>query len=104
MKKVLFSLAVAATVLFTSCGMVQTPIMGFFYTDVTSGHSATSNNLGSKVGRASAKGYLGLIATGDASIETAAKSAGIKKVTHVDQHANSILGIVTTYEIVVYGE
>lgn len=104
MKKVLFGLAIAAAALFSSCGMVSSPVSGWLYTDVTSGHSATSNTLGSKVGRAAAKGYLGLVATGDASIETAAKSAGIRKVTHVDQHANSILGIITTYEIVVYGE
>ncbi|NDV68779.1 TRL-like family protein [Dysgonomonas sp. 25] len=104
MKKVLFGLAIATAALLSSCGGVQSPIGGALYTDVTSGHSVTSNTLGSKVGRATAKGYLGLIATGDASIETAAKSAGIRKVTHVDQYANSILGIINTYEIVVYGE
>lgn len=78
--------------------------MGALYSDITSGVTATSNNVGSKVGRASAKGYLGLIAVGDASIETAAKSAGIKKISHIDQHGNSILGIINTYEIIVYGE
>lgn len=104
MKKFIFAAVASAALLFSSCGSVQSPIMGAFYTDTTSGLTATGNNLGSKVGRATAKGYLGLIAVGDASIETAAKSAGIKKISHVDQHANSILGIINTYEIIVYGE
>ena len=94
----------AVALVFSSCGAVSSPVMGFLYTDVTYGKDVTSNNLGTKVGKGSAKGYLGLIATGDASIESAAKAAGIKKVSHVDAHANSILGIITTYEIVVYGE
>ena len=104
MKKVFLFCAVAATLAFSSCGMVQAPLTGFLYTDITSGNSATSNNLGSKVGRASAQGILGLVATGDASIQTAANSAGIKKISHIDQKANSILGIITNYEIIVYGE
>ena len=104
MKKVLFSAVAATALLFSSCGSVATPVAGLFYTDVTYGKSVTSNNLGSKVGRGKASGILGLIATGDASIESAAKSAGIKKVSHVDAYANSILGIITSYEIVVYGE
>lgn len=104
MKKMTLAIAASAALLLSSCGMVRTPMTGFLYTDMTSGQTATSNTLGTKVGRASAKGYLGLIATGDASIETAAKSAGIKKISHVDEHANSILGIITTYEVIVYGE
>lgn len=103
MKKILLSAAVAASLLLSSCAAIG-PVMGFAYTDVKYGTAATSNNLGSKVGRAEAKGYLGVVAIGDASIEAAAKSAGIKKISHVDQHANSILGILTTYTTVVYGE
>lgn len=104
MKKILFSALAATALLFSSCGMVKSPVSGFLYTDVTYGEGVTSNNLGTKVGKGAAKGYLGLIATGDASIEAAAKAAGIKKISHVDAHANSILGIITTYEVVVYGE
>ncbi|MDU1905798.1 MAG: TRL-like family protein [Dysgonomonas sp.] len=104
MKKMTLAIVASAALLLSSCGMVKAPMTGFLYTDLTSGQTATSNSLGTKVGRATAKGYLGLIATGDASIETAAKSAGIKKISHIDEHANSILGIITTYEVIVYGE
>lgn len=102
MKKILLSAAVAATLLFSSCAGVG--LQGLVYTNIKYGTSATSNALGSKVGRAKAKGYFALVAVGDASIQTAAKSAGIKKISHVDQHTNSILGIVTTYTTIVYGE
>ena len=74
MKKVLLSAAVAATLLLSSCGGAG-PIMGWAYTDVTYPSSATSNTLGSKVGKAEAKGYLGTVAIGDASIEAAAKAS-----------------------------
>lgn len=104
MKKMFFAVATVATLMLSSCGTVQGPLMGFFYTDLKSGVTATSNSLGSKVGKASAKGYLALIATGDASIETAAKEGNIKRISHIDQYGNSILGIVNTYEIIVYGE
>lgn len=103
MKKILFSAAVAATLLFSSCAAIG-PIVGLVYTDVDYGTAVNNNTLGSKVGKSEAKGYVALIAVGDASIEAAAKSAGIKKISHVDQHANSILGIVVTYTTIVYGE
>ena len=47
---------------------------------------------------------LGIIATGDASISTAASNGGVKKISHIDAHKKSILGIFATYEVFVYGE
>lgn len=104
MKKFIFPAIAGIALLLSSCGAVGSPVTGVLYTDVTYGQTATSNNLGSKVGKGKASGILGLVARGDASIETAAKSAGIKKISHVDAYANSILGIITSYEIMVYGE
>lgn len=103
MKKLLLGCAVAA-MFFASCAGVKSPLAGSLYLNLAAGNSATGNTLGSKVGKASAKSILGLIATGDVSIETAAKSAGIKKISHIDENVSSILGIISTYEIVVYGE
>lgn len=103
MKKLLLSVAVVAAVALSSCVGVSTPLAGFVYTDVESGLAVTSNSLGSKVGRAKGTGII-CVAVGDASIQTAAKSAGIKKISHVDQHSLSVLGIYSTYEIIVYGE
>lgn len=102
MKKLLFIPLLA--LLFTSCAVVQSPVLGLWYTDVKAPVTATNNANSSKVGTAEAQSILGLVATGDASIETAAKSAGITKIHHVDQHATSILGIVATYKVFVYGE
>lgn len=99
------SVAVVAALGFASCSTVSTGCgMGALYTNVEEGAAVTSNSVGSKVGTSSSTGILGLIATGDASINTACKNAGIKKVSHVDVKKTSILGIYSTYKTVVYGE
>ncbi len=95
--------ALSAFVL-SSCAFVKAPLTGFIYTDMKSPLTATSNGNSSKVGMAKAQSILGIVATGDASIETAAKNAGITKIHHIDEHATGIVGIVATYEIIVYGE
>ena len=41
---------------------------------------------------------------GDASINTAAKAAGIRKISHVDCQKSNLLGIFSSYKVVVYGE
>ncbi|MDE6795827.1 MAG: TRL-like family protein [Muribaculaceae bacterium] len=78
--------------------------MGVLYTGVTEGQIATSNTLGTKVGTSSSTGVLGLVSVGDASIQAAANSANIKKISHVDIKKTSILGLFATYQTIVYGE
>ena len=78
--------------------------MGGLYTNVSQGEIATSNVRGSKVGKSSASAYLGLIAIGDASVNTAAQNGGITRISHVDTQQKSILGIVTSTTTIVYGE
>ncbi|MDH6358420.1 TRL-like family protein [Parabacteroides sp. PF5-9] len=102
MKKIFMCIAAAAFL--TSCGVTKAPVMGAIYTDVISGTAVTSNKLATKVGTGKATGILGLFATGDASYQTAAKNAGITRITHVDERNYTILGIITTYETFVYGE
>ena len=65
---------------------------------------ATSNPVATKVGTAEVTSILGLVATGDASINTAAQSAGITRISHVDYEAKSILGVYAKYTVYVYGE
>ncbi|MCD6569191.1 MAG: TRL-like family protein [Deltaproteobacteria bacterium] len=97
-------LVLCSTALLTGCAAVaMAPVMGL-YTDVQAPYTATSNPSYSKVGTATCTSILGLIATGDASIETAAKNAGIKKIHHVDYNAKNILGIYAEYTVYVYGE
>jgi len=105
MKKVKKLMFIAGTtLLLSSCAVVKSPLTGVWYTDVKAPVTATSNSNSSKVGSAEATSVLGIIATGDASIDAAAKSAGITKIHHVDGHSTSILGFFATYKIYVYGE
>lgn len=101
--KSLIVLAAAAFFL-SSCAYVSSPVLGGIYTDVKAPVAATSASGSSKVGTAEASSILGIVATGDASIEAAAKSAGISTIHHVDYQAKNILGIYATYTVYVYGE
>ena len=103
MKKLFF--ICAATLLMTSCATISSPVgSAFLYTQVKTGEGVTSNQIGTKVGTAKASNVLGIVASGDASIQTAANSAGIKKISHVDSEKVNILGLFSTYQIFVYGE
>jgi hypothetical protein len=102
MKK-LFALILIAGFM-SSCAFVSAPLLGGLYTDVKAPLAVTSNAGSTKVGTAKAQSILGIVATGDASIEAASRSAGITKIHHVDYQATSILGIVATYTVYVYGE
>jgi hypothetical protein len=94
----------AALLTLSSCAMVQGPVMGAWYTDVKGPIAATGQPAkGDRSGEACATSILGLIATGDASIETARKNAGISKISAVDMSGSSILGIYAKYCTVVYG-
>jgi hypothetical protein len=88
----------------SSCAFTAAPVTGFIYTDVKAPLAVTSNEGSTKVGTAKMQSILGIVATGDASIEAAAKSAGITKIHHVDYEATSVIGVVATFTVVVYGE
>ncbi len=102
MKKLVLCLMAGAFL--CSCGMTKSPVQGMIYTEVTSGNAVTSNKLATKVGKSTATGILNMVATGDATYQTAAKNAGITRISHVDERNHTILGIITTYETIVYGE
>lgn len=85
----------------TSCGAVG--LVGAVYTGYTEPAAVTCNELGTKVGQASALSVLG-VAAGDAGINKAAKQAGITKVSHVDKKIVSVLGLFTKITYTVYGE
>lgn len=87
-----FLTLVAVTAIISSCS-ITLPV------------AATSNPVGSKVGTATATGYLGILFFGaDASIQAAAKKAGITKISTVDIKHTSLLNIIVTYETIVTGE
>ena len=76
---------------------------GGIYTDVSGPLLATSNGGGSKVGEASSEGII-CIATGDSSIKAACANGGITKISHVDYHVESVLGLYVKTTVTVYGE
>src|ERR1700710_495047 len=89
---------------FIGCASAQSPVNGAFFTDVKSGQGATEAYGGTARGEACAASYLGVVALGDATIDTAKKNGGIAQVTAVDHTANSILGLWAKYCTVVYGK
>lgn len=102
---VLFAL-IAAAMMFSGCAAgfgLDSPVTGLLFADVTAPVAVTGTAEASKVGTAKATSFLGLFAKGDASIETACKSAGITEIHHVDKKVKHVLGIFATYEVIVYG-
>ena len=78
---------------------------GVLYTSVKLPVAASGKQAGyTRVGVAKCHTILGLVARGDASIDTAAKNGGIKVIHHVDFSARNILGIAGEYTTTVYGE
>ncbi|MDX2024138.1 MAG: TRL domain-containing protein [Deltaproteobacteria bacterium] len=78
---------------------------GWAYSDVKFNERTEGQNaVGMKQGQSCASAVLGVVATGDASVATAAKAAGITKVASVDGHNTNILGIYSTYCVIVTGE
>ena len=59
---------------------------------------------GMKTGTSECRSYFGILAVGDASIDTAAKNGGIKQIHYVDWDVENILGILGIYKVTVYGE
>jgi len=101
MKKIIALLIFAA--LITGCA---TPFpMGCIYTEIKEPIAVGDQPIiGQKVGRAMTTSVLGIVATGDASITTAARNGGITKISHVDYEVRNILGLIGEYTTVVYGE
>lgn len=102
MKKVLASALLVSAATLAGCAS-PLPVGGLL-TDVTLPIAATSNASATKTGEATCKSILGMVATGDCSIEAAKKAGGIKTVSSVDFKANNILGVIGTYTTIVKGK
>lgn len=102
MKKVLFPLLVAA--MLSGCAHSVMPVSGMLYGNVSAPLMVTSvSEKPTRVGRASARSILGLIASGDASIQTAARNGGITEIHHVDYESQNLFGVMSEFTVVVYG-
>jgi len=92
-----------ACALLAGCAGAATPIYGW-YADVQWSMELPNGPMGSKSGEAKAQSILGIVATGDCSIQTAAKAGGITKVMTVEHHTKNILGLFSEFSTVVTGE
>jgi len=96
-------------VLFSAGCAVVAPVVppqGMIYSSTRAPISTDFVNtpVGSKHGEASAQSVLGLIATGDCSIQAGATAGGLKTITHVDYEYFSVLGVFTRTTVIVYGD
>ena len=79
--------------------------LGVLHTELKLPVAVTDNSgKAAKVGRAQCTSMLGLVATGDASIDAAKRNGGITKIHYIDWEVKNTLGIMGTYTLVVYGE
>ena len=95
----------------SGCGIAgagQVPVPGLLYSeykapayDLTTETSAAA---AAKMGRATCKSILGLVALGDCSLEAAKKAGGISRVAAVDYEYENIIGVYATYTLRVSGQ
>lgn len=102
MKKALIAVSlITAAAFLTGCAAPNR--YGVLFSDSAHAMLATDNKIGSKVGESKITNILG-ICTGDASIATAAKNAGITKVATVDFKVKNYLCVYSETTITVTGE
>lgn len=100
--RLIFILALTAALF--GCASGISPVSGILYSDVKAPLAVTDAEKGSKTGTAVCKSYLGAVATGDCSIDAAAKQGGITKIKHVDFKTENYFLIFAKYTVIVYGE
>ena len=104
MKKISFLILVLFVVVMLNGCATPYP-MGMIYTEVKAPVAAGDGGMSyNKVGTSKATSILGIVATGDCSIKTAAANGGIKNIKYVDYDAKNILGIYGEYTTTVYGD
>ena len=96
------ALIAAIAALFSGCA-TTVPVGGALYSDVSGPVATTHLPKGPLKGEACATSWLGLYASGDASIAAAAKNGGMTIVSHVDHNSSSLLFIKNTWCTVTYG-
>lgn len=101
MKKLLLLLVSAAAL--SGCASATMPVTGLLYGNVKAPLTATASTETHRVGRASTRSILGIIASGDASIQTAARNGGITEIHHVDYESQNFFGVLAEFTVVVYG-
>ncbi|HMX62021.1 MAG TPA: TRL-like family protein [Candidatus Sumerlaeota bacterium] len=109
MKKKLLGVVGAAAVAVSLTGCLSVPVMppyGIVYTDYKAplDFDQEKSPVGDRSGSAETMSIVGLVAMGDASIQTAAEDGNIKTIYGADYEYFNVLGIYQTYKTVVHGE
>jgi hypothetical protein len=105
MKNLAMFAVLAGLILLVCSGCATYLPAGSFYTGAKGAIGAGAGDVShSKVGISQSTSILGLVATGDSSIKTAAANGGIKKIKYVDYEVENILGLYGVYKTVVYGD
>ena len=104
MKTKLATLMLSLTLL-NGCAMAtggNTNAMGLIYSSYKSpGQVGTAAD--TKTGEACVNSILGIVATGDASIDAAKKAGGITQIAHIDHEQFSVIGVYATSCTIVHG-
>ena len=99
-----FAAVALSAALLGGCAVVASPTTGFLYTKVQGPITTGTGTKTTKTGRACPTNILGLISTGDASIDAAKKAGGITTVASVDHDSTDILLVYGEYCTVVKGD
>lgn len=105
MKTQLVAAAVAVLAL-NGCAMANggdAHALGTIYSGYKSS-GAVGPGAAGKTGQACISSILGVVATGDASLEAAKKAGGITTISHVDHEQFSVLGVYATSCTIVHGQ
>ncbi len=109
MKKIFLGLASTLTLCTMLSGCLVAPVMppvGVIFTDYQAplDFDQESSEVGSKQGMAETISILGLVALGDASINTAAQNGGISEIYGADYQYFNVVGVYQRYTTIVHGE
>lgn len=99
------SAILAAIFLVSGCASQGHVPPGFFYTSVKGPiDTGFRKAKAAKMGQSCGSNILGIVGTGDTSIDAAKKAGGIKKVATVDYEHFSVLGLYTKACVNITGD
>ena len=101
MKKILVILSILALSGCATSGVSSGP--GAFFTSAVEGKSAINGVKINKTGKACGHNILGIVSTGDSSVQTAKNDGQISNVATIDRDYFSILGLYSKSCIIING-
>jgi hypothetical protein len=107
-KLALLAAALAAPALSGCAGLAfqARPVVGALsiYSKTNASEAVTQNAVGPKTGQSCATSVLGIVTQGDATVASAARAGGVKRIATVDHTFENIVGVYAVYCVVVTGE